>query len=403
MDGLYLKRNMEIGSLIESFLGFLGRLGDLPENEQILLLLCAKELGLQSTMTEMHARCIADRITSDPKELTTIDLLRQVLALKFNIREPARISFVVHWTDTDHIGRLNLVFKTHLYGLVVEQRALFDPILLSSAATWFQQYPKTFFVRSEGWLPRYLCQLGLKDEATRRASALLEKRSSNGSWKDDKPSSAAVLYALSVSGVVDPLALTKTANFLLVNAKRDICGSIETETNLLKALHALQIIPVDVLDDARRKLKDDSIAFVSYSFQDSNTVENIRKGLEEKGIKTWVSESQIKGGGLIVEEIESAMAQSDIVLLVLSNKSIRSNWVKLEMQTAIMMEMEGLLNVIPLKIDDCDVPLLLRSKLVVDLSEDFDTGLVRLSEAIRGRRMTTHPTTRLQPTRTRKR
>jgi hypothetical protein len=97
------------------------------------------------------------------------------------------------------------------------------------------------------------------------------------------------------------------------------------------------------------------------------------------------------------------MAQSDIVLLVLSNKSIRSNWVKLEMQTAIMMEMEGLLNVIPLKIDDCDVPLLLRSKLVVDLSEDFDTGLVRLSEAIRGRRMTTHPTTRLQPTRTRKR
>lgn len=129
--------------------------------------------------------------------------------------------------------------------------------------------------------------------------------------------------------------------------------------------------------------------FISYSFTDGDIAERIARGLETYGLKAWYSGGAMEPGDSIVTHIESALAHSDTLLVLLSSRSVKSRWVRHEIDTGLMAQLGGRdVRVIPVIIDDCEVPEILSSVVHVDFRPNFEAGLVELVQFLRRRHRT---------------
>lgn len=71
------------------------------------------------------------------------------------------------------------------------------------------------------------------------------------------------------------------------------------------------------------------------------------------------------------------------MLVILSKASVRSEWTKKEINTGLLRELEEKrVVVLPVLLEDCEVPLFLRDKLYADFRSDFDLGLAAVTKAI---------------------
>jgi len=100
------------------------------------------------------------------------------------------------------------------------------------------------------------------------------------------------------------------------------------------------------------KMKEISV-FISYSRKDSDFCKMLASKLEKNGVKVWIDTSQIDAGFVWRDEIAYAIAENDHFLVILSYHSRSSNEVKREIEHALNLSK----SVIPIKIDDSDLPL----------------------------------------------
>ncbi len=92
--------------------------------------------------------------------------------------------------------------------------------------------------------------------------------------------------------------------------------------------------------------------FISYSHGDSSFVNKIEKALNNKGIRYWRDTHDMKAGR-IETQIDRAISQNRTVLLVLSENSIKSDWVEHEVRTARGLEKDMGRDVLcPVALDD---------------------------------------------------
>src|SRR5258706_3879139 len=104
----------------------------------------------------------------------------------------------------------------------------------------------------------------------------------------------------------------------------------------LRASQALQISPL----------------FISYSHTDAEFVDKLEGHLTEKGIRFWRDIHHAKAGRL-EKQIDKAIRQNPTVLLILSEHSIKSDWVEHEVRTARGLEKEmGRDVLVPVALDD---------------------------------------------------
>jgi len=123
--------------------------------------------------------------------------------------------------------------------------------------------------------------------------------------------------------------------------------------------------------------------FLSYSHEDKDFAQSIVKNINESGIEVWWDEWEILPGDSIIQKIfMDGLSKSDIFLIVLSNASINSNWVKEELDYAMIKKIEGEFRIIPLVKEKCEIPPPLKSLLWVDLSTDFDAGIKKIIQSI---------------------
>lgn len=124
-------------------------------------------------------------------------------------------------------------------------------------------------------------------------------------------------------------------------------------------------------------------AFLSYSHEDKDFAERIAKKLIDSGIDVWWDNWEISAGDSIIQKIFiEGLSKVDIFLIILSNASVNSNWVKQELDHAIIKKIEGVTRIIPLIKEKCDIPPPLRTLLWVDLSTDFDAGIQKIVKSI---------------------
>jgi uncharacterized protein YjbI with pentapeptide repeats len=74
--------------------------------------------------------------------------------------------------------------------------------------------------------------------------------------------------------------------------------------------------------------------FISYSTHDQEFAERIHADLQDKGVRCWFAPHDIKGGRKIHEQIDEAIRLHDRLLLILSEHSMSSEWVKTELAKA---------------------------------------------------------------------
>src|SRR5271169_3889738 len=78
--------------------------------------------------------------------------------------------------------------------------------------------------------------------------------------------------------------------------------------------------------------------FISYSTHDEEFAERLHADLQAKGVRCWFAPHDIKGGRKIHEQIDEAIRLHDRLLLILSEDSMNSDWVKTEIAKALKME-----------------------------------------------------------------
>ncbi|MDP9992302.1 hypothetical protein J2W28_001330 [Variovorax boronicumulans] len=125
--------------------------------------------------------------------------------------------------------------------------------------------------------------------------------------------------------------------------------------------------------------------FISHSSMDKQFVRGLAVDLAAMGHQPWLDEWEILAGDSIVERVGAGVENADLMVVVLSRAAIASKWVENEWQAKYWTEVsERRAAVIPVVLDDCEVPTLLRSKRYVDFRHDYTFALELLAKSIVG-------------------
>jgi len=93
--------------------------------------------------------------------------------------------------------------------------------------------------------------------------------------------------------------------------------------------------------------------FISYSTKDQDFADRLHADLQDKGIRCWFAPHDMPIGGKIQDEIDTAIRLRDKVLLILSEHSIKSDWVEDEVTKAFEEERKrGQIVLFPIRLDD---------------------------------------------------
>jgi hypothetical protein len=80
--------------------------------------------------------------------------------------------------------------------------------------------------------------------------------------------------------------------------------------------------------------------FISYSTKDQDFADRLYADLQNRGVRCWFAPHDIQGGKKIHEQIDEAIRRYDKLLLILSESSMNSEWVKTEIANARQKEIE---------------------------------------------------------------
>lgn len=124
--------------------------------------------------------------------------------------------------------------------------------------------------------------------------------------------------------------------------------------------------------------------FISYSSNDKEMVHKIAQQLIVNNIHIWLDEYELHVGDSLLDKIQSAINEASALIVVLSQSSVKSAWCQKELNSAIMRELQAnnKIFILPIMLEDCEMPLFLQEKLFADFRTDFNTGLQKLITSI---------------------
>ena len=106
-------------------------------------------------------------------------------------------------------------------------------------------------------------------------------------------------------------------------------------------------------------------------------------------MQVWIDEQRIKVGDSIPERVAQGVAESDFFLVIMSNNSVGSAWVKKELNQALVHEIEKRrVRVMPLLLDKVDLPEIIREKKYANFTESYAKGLEELLASIKSTEVT---------------
>jgi len=113
--------------------------------------------------------------------------------------------------------------------------------------------------------------------------------------------------------------------------------------------------------------------FISYNHADKVFAENLATNLVRENLNVWIDRWELLAGDSLISKIQAALGGADAILVLLSKNSVKSEWCKKELNTGLIRELdEKSVLLIPIVLDDCEIPLFLREKLYIDFRKDKD-------------------------------
>lgn len=125
--------------------------------------------------------------------------------------------------------------------------------------------------------------------------------------------------------------------------------------------------------------------FISYSHVDHDFAEHLAHELISSGHDVWFDKWDIQPGDSIVNKIfEEGLSNATAFAIVLSRESVRSSWVREELNVATVRRIENLVRVIPILKEDVELPTALRTLHWVDMRTDFSNGVRSIINVLDG-------------------
>jgi hypothetical protein len=129
--------------------------------------------------------------------------------------------------------------------------------------------------------------------------------------------------------------------------------------------------------------KNEVSVFLSHSSKDKNFVKSLAVDLKHYGISVWLDEWEINIGESIPTKVGEGIENCQYLALILSQNSVESKWVEIEWQAKYWDELEsGKIHLLPILIEHCAIPKLLKHKKYADFTEDYSLALDELVNSI---------------------
>ncbi len=119
--------------------------------------------------------------------------------------------------------------------------------------------------------------------------------------------------------------------------------------------------------------------FVSHSSVDKPFVDRLVADLAAHSVPVWYDKLDLRIGESIPGAIDAGLADATYFAIVLSKASVASAWVREELNAALMTQVaRGGTFILPLLLEDCEVPPLLAHRKVADFRHDYAAALAEL-------------------------
>lgn len=123
--------------------------------------------------------------------------------------------------------------------------------------------------------------------------------------------------------------------------------------------------------------------FISYSHTDKDFADKLATHLVKARAQVWIDRWELKVGDSLINRIQDAITEAGALLVILSKASVQSEWCKKELSAGLVRELgEKRVLVLPVVIEDCEIPLFLRDKLYADFRGDFEEGLRSVLDSV---------------------
>src|SRR5262245_43594196 len=120
-------------------------------------------------------------------------------------------------------------------------------------------------------------------------------------------------------------------------------------------------------------------AFISHASADAAFAETLDASLKADKLTTWIDNLNVGFGGLLRNQIQSAIENSNQMVLVWSDSAVKSRWVMAEMFTAFWLDRF----IIPCVVDATPLPQFLGNSAYLSRHRDRDRIGERLCRAVR--------------------
>jgi tetratricopeptide (TPR) repeat protein len=119
--------------------------------------------------------------------------------------------------------------------------------------------------------------------------------------------------------------------------------------------------------------------FISHASKDAALAMRIENYLEENGLTVWLDHSEIRLGVLLRKELETAIKYSQVLILLWSEASAKSRWVKAEVLTAFHRNKF----ILAIARDSAPLPYFLQNTIYLNLRSRNSDWMERLCRAVR--------------------
>ncbi len=125
--------------------------------------------------------------------------------------------------------------------------------------------------------------------------------------------------------------------------------------------------------------------FISHASPDRPFALRLASTLRQLGHLVWIDIHDIGVGESIPHRLAEAIERVDYLIVVLSKCSAASSWMEREWHAKYWDEVEQRCSlVLPVVLEDCRIPLFLRSKRYADFRSEYAVGFAQLAIELHG-------------------
>ena len=172
-------------------------------------------------------------------------------------------------------------------------------------------------------------------------------------------------------GEATGISSTSVVNYYLDQLER--MGRIERQRKIIRGVKLNENLETSTSIPESIKLEISRKAFISYAREDLSYAQQIYSLLKDNNISPWLDYFDLIPGQDWDMKIQKEIETSDYIIICLSNHSVtKKGYIQKEIRKALSVLEEfpeGDIYLIPIKLDDCNVPTSLLAKQWLDWNE----------------------------------